>query len=303
MSTAMVFGLVLLAALAASFLAGAALRLEKARRHFLDMPNHRSLHATPVPRSGGLAIVAGVLAGAVAMRLVSVPLPGWQFWVGWALLLVVSLIDDLRGLSVRIRLAAQVLAAVLLLWSIAAPGVTVAWLGVAVVSLVWFVNLFNFMDGMDGLAATMAMTGAAVLAVAAAWAGALNLAFMFLVVCAASAGFLFHNFPPARLFMGDTGSVGLGFLIGALALIGVREGAFAWFVPVLAFLPFIADATLTLLARVLRGRRPWEAHREHAYQRMVLAGLGRRRVLVIEFLFMCVCQGTALWLTIAEAGG
>src|SRR5690606_40701725 len=109
-------------------------------------------------------------------------------------------------------------------------------------------------------------------------------------VSSAAGVFLIHNWPPARLFMGDAGSVGLGFLLGAMSLQGIERGVFGWWLPALAFLPFIADATFTLAGRLRRGHRPWEAHREHLYQRLVLAGRPVGKVLVIEFLLMLACQ-------------
>lgn len=168
------------------------------------------------------------------------------------------------------------------------------------VLLVWFMNLFNFMDGMDGLAGLMTATGAACLAVAGLIQGDTAYALQLFVIVAVVGGFLFHNWPPARLFMGDAGSVGLGFLLGAMSLYGISRNVFGWPVPVLAFLPFVADATVTLIGRMCRGHRPWEAHREHLYQRLVLAGWPVRKVLVIEFLLMLVCQLAALLLLVMQ---
>ncbi len=281
---------VLLVTLGISAWLGRLLRSGALRARFLDHPNHRSLHQVPVPRSGGLAIHAAFGIAVSCFVALSLPLPGAGFWAGWGLVVAVSAWDDLRHVPVGVRLVSHVVAAALLLSALAPSGVSVLVVLIAGAALVWFVNLFNFMDGMDGLAGLMAVTGSLCLAVAGLMQGDAGYALLAGVVAAAAGGFLFHNWPPARLFMGDAGSIGLGFVLGGLSLYGIFRGVFPWVVPVLAFLPFIADATFTLIARILRGQRPWEAHREHAYQRLVLAGWPVSKVLVIEFLIMLACQ-------------
>lgn len=281
---------------------GYLLRTAVLRRPFLDLPNHRSLHDAPVPRSGGLAIHAAFGLGAMTFMLTGQGLPGAFFWAGWLLVVTVSAWDDLRGLPVLVRLFAHLAGSVLLLWGLGIAQGALVLAVVALLSLAWFMNLFNFMDGMDGLAGLMAVTGAGTLASAAFIGAGDDLGWLLLAAAAAAAGFLVHNWPPARLFMGDAGSIGLGFLLGGLGLAGICQEIFPWYVPVLVFLPFILDASVTLLSRAIRGKRPWEAHREHAYQRLVLSGRRREHVLVIEFLFMLVCQTAALWLTMVKVG-
>src|SRR5262249_56892173 len=124
----------------------------------------------------------------------------------------------------------------------------------------------NLRDGSDGLAGGMALIGFGAYAVAANDAGHGALAGVSIAVAAASAAFLFFNFAPARIFMGDVGSVPLGFLAGTLGILGWREGAWPLWFPMLVFAPFACDATLTLIRRLLRRERVWEAHREHYYQ-------------------------------------
>ena len=169
-------------------------------------------------------------------------------------------------------------------------GAVFAWLFV-----VWMTNLFNFMDGMDGFAGGMAVIGFGALAGLGGLAGDQGFALLCGSVAAAAAGFLVFNFPPARIFMGDVGGSTLGFLAAALILWADREGLFAWWVGVLVFSPFVVDATVTLIRRILRGEAPWRAHRSHCYQRIVQRGWGHRRTVLWEYALMFACAGSALW--------
>ena len=171
----------------------------------------------------------------------------------------------------------------------------------AVVATVWAMNLYNFMDGADGLAGGMALLGFGACALAAARAGDASLASACSALAGASAGFLVFNFPPARAFLGDAGSIPLGFLAAIVALRGNASGAWPLWFPALVYSPFIADATLTLLARAFRGERVWRAHREHVYQRMIAGGLGRRRTALCWYVLMIAAGACALLLL--DAGG
>lgn len=269
---------------------------DRLRQRFLDHPNQRSLHSDPVPRSGGIAINASFALAAFMLGISGVNLPPVPFWLAWIAIVGVSLCDDLRPVPVAVRLFVQFLSVgVLFVWL--GPAIFEHWLPAVLAGLVlvWFTNLFNFMDGMDGLAGLMAVSGAAVLGVAGILSGNVAYALLLFAIVAAVAGFLVFNSPPARLFMGDAGSVALGFLLGSLSLAGIADGVFDWYVPLLVFLPFIFDASWTLVSRLTRGHRPWEAHRQHFYQRLVIAGWPVRRVLVLEFAIMLVFQGLALW--------
>ena len=167
-------------------------------------------------------------------------------------------------------------------------------MAVFTLAVAWITNLYNFMDGSDGLAGGMATIGFAAYALAAWLAGDAALVALCLALSAASAAFLLHNLHPARIFLGDVGSIPLGFLAGALGLVGWRNDAWPLWFPVLVFGPFIADATVTLLRRLLRGDKVWRAHRDHYYQRMVLMGLGHRRTAWMAYLAMGVCAAVAL---------
>jgi len=258
------------------------------RRLALDHPNERSLHEGPVPRSGGIAIIAGVAAGAAFLP--SAPM----MTLGAALLLAaVSFADDLAGLPTAVRLGAHLAAAGAALaletgiadaLSFLLPALTVAW----------YANLYNFMDGSDGLAGGMAVFGFGAYAAAAHLAGHAPFAAVNAALAAASAAFLLFNFHPARIFMGDAGSVPLGFLGGMLGILGWQAGVWPLWFPLLVFAPFVCDASLTLLKRLLRGERIWQAHREHYYQRLVRMGFGHRGTAWIEYAAMAGCAAAAL---------
>jgi UDP-N-acetylmuramyl pentapeptide phosphotransferase/UDP-N-acetylglucosamine-1-phosphate transferase len=127
-----------------------------------------------------------------------------------------------------------------------------------------------------------------------AWRGDHYLVALVLLIGTAAGGFLFYNLPPARIFMGDVGSVPLGFIAAALAVLGTRDGLFDIWVPLLIFSPFIVDATVTLVRRLRRGERIWLAHREHYYQRLVLAGWGHRKTVLAEYAIMLACGLSAV---------
>lgn len=255
----------------------------------LDRPNPRSLHSRPIPRIGGVCVwvaVFVVLAWTENARAVNPMLP-------MALLIVagISLLDDWRAQPVLLRLSAHLLAAMLAA-HVLFPG---EWMWIFPISLglTWAGNLFNFMDGSDGLAGSMAMIGFGTLGVIAASAHH-QIAILALTIAAAAAGFMLFNLPPARVFLGDTGSVPLGFAAAALSIWGARDGVWHWLLPVLVFLPFLLDASWTLAARVCRGERFWQAHRQHLYQRLILAGWSHPRLLAAADAVMCCAAFSAL---------
>jgi UDP-N-acetylmuramyl pentapeptide phosphotransferase/UDP-N-acetylglucosamine-1-phosphate transferase len=305
--TAAVLGLASATALLVSAAATLVLvRITGRFERLLDRPNERSLHRSPVPRTGGIGVLAGLLAGA-ALGLAEAPLDGVWGWVGAALGLValVSFLDDRGEVGPLYRLGAHVGAALILMlgglrWSVVElPGLALslpaAAAGLALILyVVWMVNLYNFMDGMDGFAAGMAAFGFAALAVLGWRAGDLEFALVNGAIAASALGFLVGNFPPARIFLGDLGSASLGLLAAASALVGSDRGLFPLWVAWLAFAPFIVDATWTLLSRLARGERVWEAHRSHHYQRLVLAGWSHRRTLLWSYVLMAACAATAV---------
>jgi len=172
--------------------------------------------------------------------------------------------------------------------------IELGWAPIAVVAVVWMTNLYNFMDGMDGLAGGMAVFGFGFLAMAAWFAGNTPLALMNASIAAAAVAFLLFNFHPARMFLGDAGSTTFGFLAAGLGLIGWRDGAWSIWFPVLIFSPFIVDATVTLVRRAMQRERFWLAHRGHYYQRLVLSGWGHRKTAFTAYGLMILC-GILAW--------
>lgn len=257
--------------------------------HLLDHPNERSLHETPVPRSGGIAIL---LAIAVGLLLIPFSFTSHLWWLisGAALIAAVSMVDDWFDLPVVARFAVHLLAAGILVYGMETTVFVFLpqWfdLLLLIIAMVWMVNLYNFMDGMDGFAGGMGLIGFGSLAAAGLLHGAYDYALLSLVVAAGNAGFLLHNFPPARIFMGDAGSATMGFLVAGFSLWGIRENVFTLWFPLLVFSPFILDATVTLLRRALRGEKVWQAHREHYYQRLALAGWGHKKTVLSEYILM-----------------
>jgi UDP-N-acetylmuramyl pentapeptide phosphotransferase/UDP-N-acetylglucosamine-1-phosphate transferase len=221
-------------------------------------------------------------------------------------LALVSLLDDLNGLPVAARLSAHAVAALLAMAVLVplrdgAPATYwLAWL-FALGAVAWMTNLYNFMDGADGLAGTMAAIGFGAYAWAASQAGQASLAIACLAIASASVGFLAYNFPPARVFMGDAGSIPVGFLAGALGVQGFAADAWDAAFPVLVFSPFIVDASVTLLRRLSRRERVWQAHRSHYYQRLVLAGWNPRRLLFAAGGLMLAAAASALVVRGADA--
>lgn len=255
----------------------------------MDHPNARSLHVSPKPRIGGNGIMAGlVVASAFLADGSLLPVLGAAF-----VLAMVSFLDDVRGLHVVYRFLAHFIVA---LACLLVTGVTGWALLLGVLVLVWMTNLYNFMDGSDGLAGGMAFIGFAVYACLAWFGDQASLAFFCLSISAASLGFLLFNFPPARLFMGDVGSVPLGFLAGAIGLLGWRENLWHPALPLLVFSPFIVDATVTLLRRAFSGENIWQAHRSHYYQRLVLMGWSHRRLALSEYVLMIAVGVSGIFL-------
>lgn len=268
-----------LAALVA-FVVSAALVWSLSRNPWIiDEPNHRSLHSKPIPRAGGVGLMLGVFAGWAAARHGSLSLA-----LAVGALMIISFIDDVRRLAALTRLRAHVVIAALFFVDVIQSGGILAFFTM-VVAAVWMANLYNFMDGSDGLAAGMGVIGFGVLA-ATSLPENLPLGITAISVAAAVFGFLLFNFHPAKIFMGDSGSVPLGFLAAAVGYWGWADKVWPWWYPILIFSPFIVDATVTLSKRLARREKIWEAHREHYYQRLVRMGWGHRKTAVAEYALM-----------------
>ena len=288
------------------------------RLYILDHPNERSLHHRPTPRTGGVAIMGALCVGALLLgvfgwistlskeSMLLVDSTGWWILMVTGVISMVSLVDDRRGLSIGMRLIAHFLAATLLVVGagLVLPSMEVPMLGsisfgwiavpITVVFLVWMANLYNFMDGMDGFAGGMTVIGCGLLGYLAWQAHHPVVAAIATLQSAAAAGFLVHNLPPAKIFMGDVGSIATGFLVAALIVLGCRDGVFDLWVPLIIFSPFILDATVTLIWRALRHEKVWEAHRDHYYQRLVIGGWSHKRTVFVEYGVMALCGVFAL---------
>ncbi|MGF6995072.1 MraY family glycosyltransferase [Paraburkholderia sp. GAS32] len=247
-----------------------------------DIPNDRSLHTRPTPRIGGWGIVPVV---AIAIALFAPLL--WLTAAGMLFVAAVSQIDDRRGLPARVRFAAH-LVVVIAVVAVYPAQVPVWLLAIVAFLMVWLINLYNFMDGADGLAGGMTLLGFAGYAVGASISAhpSSELALAATAVAGAAAGFLIFNFHPARIFLGDAGSIPMGFLAGAFGYLGWRDDVWPIWFPALIFSPFIGDASVTLLRRMLRGAKIWQAHRDHYYQRMVRYGLGHAKTACVWYVVM-----------------
>ncbi len=256
----------------------------------LDRPGRRSLHERPVPRTGGIGIHAGII---LAWATAAPNLPD-AAWAAYAVMLAISFLEDVGGVAAAWRLGVHLLGAGLFAADMLL-GIQ-GWIVIAAVAvaIAWMANLYNFMDGSDGLAGGMALIGFGGYGIAAWLSGSTAFALVNFSVAAAAAAFLVFNFHPARVFMGDTGSVPLGFLAGAFGAIGWLQRDWSWWFPVVVFSPFIADASVTLARRLLRRERVWEAHRDHYYQRLVLMGWGHRKTALAEYGLMLACGALAL---------
>jgi UDP-N-acetylmuramyl pentapeptide phosphotransferase/UDP-N-acetylglucosamine-1-phosphate transferase len=256
------------------------------RRAILDHPNARSSHSIPTPRGGGLAVSAVLIAAWAALALNGFG-DFFQISILCACtfgLAALSWWDDLRPLPARVRLLGQITAVSIALLLSPNGGSYFGdslpiWLDLFLAGYlwVWFLNLFNFMDGIDGITATetTAICTGIALITASTTAGL----FPYAVVTAAAAlGFLWWNWPPARVFLGDVGSIPLGFLLGWLLLSLMQEGYWAAAVILPAY--YHADASLTILRRMFRGERIWQAHKQHAYQQAVQHGWSHKAVVL-----------------------
>ena len=271
-----------------------------------SLPGPRSLHQSPVPRVGGLSIWAGFLPVA-AVGWPALPGPEAIWLIAFLAVMSISLIDDARGVSPMVRMPVHLVAGLsMAIWLVdgGATGTPAGMLavGAAAILIAWGANLFNFMDGSDGLAAAMAACGFAAYGIAATLAGVDS--GLYFALSAAVLPFLRVNLPPARMFMGDVGAVPLGFLAASFGLAGCHAGIWPPWYPLLVFLPFVADATLTLFARLLRRERFWEAHKVHYYQRVNQLGAGHRGTLTVYgFLIAGTAASAMVTLKLQPAAG
>ena len=259
----------------------------------IDLPGERSSHEKPTARTGGVGIVAGALMGlAAATAFAGEPLDREHWLIAAALVggAAVGFADDLIKLRTAVRLSlylglsAAISASAISVSVLEVPGgFTIKMSAVAAIVfstllIAWYANLFNFMDGIDGIAGCTAVVTMGSFLYLFFSNGEYVLGSFALCVAASSTGFLFYNFPPAKLFMGDVGSVFLGMTAGALTVAAIGMQIASPAAAVLLMLPFVFDATFTLIRRVVSRERFWKAHRTHIYQQMCDLGLSHRTV-------------------------
>jgi UDP-N-acetylmuramyl pentapeptide phosphotransferase/UDP-N-acetylglucosamine-1-phosphate transferase len=279
--------LIVLAATLSCLLTGIATWYAKRRGNY-DVPGDRHSHTEPTPRGGGIGWVLAFFIGVTFLAWIDRPGiltgPGWPaVFGGTAILAGLGAWDDHSPLSARFRFAIQLTVSIVLIASFANQGWVSSWVtGIAgVLFAVWMTNLYNFMDGSNGMAGTQGVFVSAVLAwlfLRAGDSAGMSLAFLLLACCI---GFLPWNLGKARVFMGDVGSLALGFLVAALLMYGVSGGAFSLPVALMVSALFLADSSLTLLVRVIKRERWYNAHRQHLYQRIIALGWTHGRVLLL----------------------
>ena len=294
----------------------AVLRRWAEQREILDMPNERSSHTNPTPHVGGLAIVVVTLSGWLVYNWTSADYwPILPYVIGAFVIAAISWLDDLKSLPTTVRLSVHGVAAGLAIlsfgyWHTASvplfSRIGLGWIGLPI-TFMWIVgltNAYNFMDGVDGIAGLQAVVvgfGWVLLG----WYGRQpHLSAMGMLIAGASLGFLVHNWPPARVFMGDVGSAFLGYTFAVLPLMTahVPDGdARLALVGVLLLLPFVFDAGFTFLRRALRRENVFSPHRSHLYQRLVIAGQSHRFVTLLYAVMALVgaALGLAWWLKVA----
>lgn len=301
--------IVFIAVIAVSWLGVRYLRRSPHVQRMLDVPNERSSHVHPTPRGGGLVIVILTLLAYDVGAWLQPDFFSWGYLAGAVLVAGVSLLDDVRSISVGRRLAVHSAAAALLMWDVGywhdvhlprvgplqfvamdylahftgGAGWELLMMIMTFAIIVWLINAYNFMDGIDGIAGVQAV-GAAIgwIAIGLLW-GAPIATLLGGAVLASTLGFLIHNWQPAKIFMGDVGSAFLGFTAAAMPLMigrghGVQTLSDVEAMALLLVWPFLFDSLFTFVRRLLRGEKVWQAHRDHIYQLLVRCGLSHGAV-------------------------
>jgi UDP-GlcNAc:undecaprenyl-phosphate GlcNAc-1-phosphate transferase len=305
-------------ALAVTFAATPLARRVAFRTGAIDHPNERKVHKVPVPTSGGIAIIAGFLAAAIVSGAVhQVPLRALAGLLAGAIFIAaVGFVDDRLDLSAPLKLVLQVLSVAPLL----VAGVTItmlshplarqaqltlphwiAWVG----TIIWVVavtNAINLIDGLDGLASGVAAIACVALAFIALQWGQLGVALLCASLAGAALGFLFWNWHPAAILMGDTGAYFLGYVIAGVTVQGAFKmaAAIAIFVPLLILAVPLLDTVLSPVRRMLKGQHPFKADRDHLHHRLVALGLSETRVVLLTYLVTALCGAAAIWMSRAR---
>lgn len=261
------------------------------KKNLLDTPNSRSSHSIATPRGGGLSIVVCFLFVVGFSDLIPSNIV-FALTGSGLLIAAVGFLDDQGHIAARWRLLSHFIAAAwVLFWLGGIPefqllgfSIDVDWIGMLLVAflLVWLLNLFNFMDGIDGIAASETTFVSCAGAYFSWLAGLENLSFISLTLAASTTGFLILNWPPAKIFMGDVGSGFLGLILGIIAYASILQGVLVW-IWLILFAVFLVDTGVTLLRRILNGDKWYEAHCSHAYQHAARKW-GHKRVTVTTII-------------------
>jgi Fuc2NAc and GlcNAc transferase len=268
-------------------------------RQIMDIPNQRSSHTHPVPRGGGIAIVAVTLSGLWLF------IAGWKIEIVWLGLLGytvgaflvagVSWLDDLRSLSPAVRLITHCLGAGLAMWGMYSQEWSLQYLNWQVLPLaffwiIWLTNAYNFMDGIDGIAGGQAVVAGLGWTILGWWSGQFLISILGLLLAASNLGFLCHNWPPARIFMGDVGSAFLGYTFAVMTLWAAQKDPSLFVAGVLLLWPFAFDTLFTLLRRLYRHENIFQAHRSHLYQRLVARNFRHKEISTL-YIFLATAGG------------
>jgi len=235
-----------------------------------------------------------LLGAMLSWHLFAVDLPV-SVWLSIVVLITISITDDLWKMPVWSRLCVHSLAAAVFAFltiDIQDWHIQIC----LILAIIWMTNLYNFMDGSDGLAGGMALTGFGYYGLVAYLSGNIGFAVVNFSIAAAALGFLLHNFYPARIFLGDSGAIPLGYMAAVMGLLGWLHELWSLWVPLLIFSPFITDASVTLIKRLCRGKKILQAHRDHYYQRLVQSGLGHRNTALFGYALMLTAGACAVWM-------
>jgi UDP-N-acetylmuramyl pentapeptide phosphotransferase/UDP-N-acetylglucosamine-1-phosphate transferase len=283
----------------------------------LDIPNARSSHTQPTPRGGGLGIVIGVLIGAWSLYLAQIL--GMPFReiaalsLGGGLMALVGWLDDIYQLPYQIRLVVQAISSAIILIEIGYfHAITVPFVGdihlysigipFALLWIMSLTNAYNFMDGIDGIAGGQALIAGLGWAIIGYMSGEVFVGLIGLLLAATSLGFLFHNWPPARIFLGDVGSAFIGFILAVLPIMAGHKDPRFMIAGFLMVWPFIFDTSFTLVRRMIKKKNIFEAHRSHIYQRLVIAGYSHRFVTLI-YMGLALTGAILAFLWVKDSSG
>ncbi len=308
----MLYLLIFVISLAASYSGVEFFRRWSLRRGFLDVPNDRSSHDQPTPRGGGLVIVVLTVVAYIVVCVFFPQFFAWSFLVGGILIAAISWLDDLYSVNVLIRFFFHSIAALTVIVevgyfeSVSLPfgfeslDLGVWGLAISFLWIVWIINAFNFMDGIDGIAGGQAVVSAVGWLMVALIVGDQPTALFGLAIAGSCLGFLFHNWQPAKIFMGDVGSAYVGFVISALPLLVARTGAIdhgilPWLALSMIWL-FVFDTVFTFCRRLVGRERVWRAHRGHIYQRLTISGKSHSYVALVYIIVMICVALSALFI-------